>query len=337
MYGFEWVNFMVIITPPTVIALPSLGLLQVRGVDAAKYLQGQLTCDVRPISPQLATLGAYCDQKGRILASFHLFMGDDNYYLSMPRAILPATMTELQKFAIFSKVTLTDVSSEFSQFGILGPHPEMLLKDKSLSLPINVYETLTLHQAHLTAIRVPGVTPRFLFIIDNAHLADNPAIIVDEFKPATAANTTEDAWAVAEIVNGIASISPETVGLFTPHQLNYPNLGAVSFNKGCYRGQEIVARMQFLGKLKQHLARAVARISLRETRGHFTGVIKPGMALVDAEQRQVGEIVMAAKIDNSPNSPYELLITVMDSAVNNPQGLFLKNAENVRVNLLTNE
>jgi tRNA-modifying protein YgfZ len=307
---------MVITNHPTVIPLPSLGLLQVSGVDAAKFLQGQLTCDVRQISPQMATLGAYCDQKGRILASFRLFMRDNNYYLSLPKSILPATITELQKFAIFSKITLADVSDKFNQFGIVGAQPELLLKDKTLPLPAE--ENAAITHSGLTAIRVRGTIPRFLWLIET----DNASIVNDKFQTETEI-VPENVWVVAEITNGITSIYPETIGLFTPHQLNYPNLGAVSFNKGCYRGQEIVARMHFLGKLKQHLVRA---------QSEYNGVIKPGMVLVDSEQRPIGEIAMAVKI---ANSHYELLVTVMDRA-DNTQEIFINNAENTRINILTN-
>lgn len=214
--------------------LSPLGLISITGPDAAKFLQGQLTCDVREVTEQQSCLGAHCDPKGRVQFTFRLFKHLDVYYLRLPREMISHALSLLQKYIIFSKAKLADVSDEWS----------------SLKLTTDSFSTSQLQ----------------------------------------------------DIEAGIPTITTKTIGLFTPHDINYPLLNGVSFNKGCYTGQEIVARMHFLGKPKQRLYRV--SFSAKQTP-------EIGAKLL-ADQKEVGTLVNFAE---DGQQSYQALVVLQNSAI----------------------
>ncbi len=197
-----------------------LGLLSISGPDAKKFLQGQLTCDLEDVTLQESRLGAHCNPQGRIISFFRIVFFEDQYFLSMPSELVPIAMKTLQKYAVFFKVKLTDVSNDYYQWGYIGPE-----------MPANKADII---------IKVPDGN-RFHIITKNPEFSAN-----FELFPATE-------WKHLDMQALIPTIYPETSGLFLPHDLNLPALNAVSFKKGCFTGQEIIARMQYLGKLKKKL------------------------------------------------------------------------------------
>jgi folate-binding protein YgfZ len=219
-----------------------LGLIAISGPDAEKFLQGQLTCDVRDVNEQQSRLGAYCNHQGRVQATFRLFQHDGSYYLLLPVSMVSTTLALLQKYALFSKVTLTEATQNLTITDIPGDNPEK----------------------------------RIVLNIDTA------------------------VWELNHILAGIPTIYPETVGLFTPHMLNYDRFG-VSFNKGCYMGQEVVARTQYLGKAKQHMYLAQCSTTPPPT---------PGDAILTNEQLQAGTVVNIAP-DSQGHS--QLLVVLKDT------------------------
>lgn len=154
-----------------------LKIIVVSGPDAEKFLQGQLTCDVRQVTAE-PSLAAHCNAKGRVMSLFRIQRKDDTFQLLVPEDMVESTYTQLKKYAVFSKVKLDILNDE----------------------------------------------------------------IVDP------------AWHLRDIKAGIPRLYPQTIGEFLPHDINLVKLGAVSFAKGCYTGQEIIARMQNRGKLKKYLA-----------------------------------------------------------------------------------
>ncbi len=258
------------------IDLPSLGLIKITGLDAAKFLQGQLTCDVREVTEQQSRLGAHCDSKGRIQATFRLFYYQGDYYLQLPRTQIQPLLNVLKKYALFSKVTLTDISNEWQQLGITGDNCATALASLTEDpLPEKTDITLTSNNLIITRLPHHTTTPRFCLLIlttdshEGWRVGGFPATrslrawqgaaatgprdhrstnVVDKDKDKDFNN-----WQKLDIEAGIATLFPETANQFTPQQINYTALNAVSFTKGCYIGQEIIARTHYLGKAKQHL------------------------------------------------------------------------------------
>jgi len=222
--------------------VPGLGLLAVRSPTANSFLQGLVTCDVSQVSEANSLLGAHCNSKGRILFSFRLFLHDGVLYLKMPQEMIDRAIHHLQKYAMFSKVTLE-------------------------KLPVD---------------------------------SENKNSLSDI-----------NAWILADIQAGIATVYPATEGLFIPQMLNYSQLGALSFIKGCYIGQEIVARTEHLGKLKRHLHHAIIKAPEK--------TFSPGDVITRQDQDEIGSVANAA-LDNDKN--WQLLVVLQDEAVKNADTLF---------------
>ena len=200
------------------------------GVDAQKFLQGQITCDLNKLSAGANTLGAYSNIKGKVESMFRIWRLHEDYYLRLPASMVEATMQELQKYAIFSKVQLLHASNHLSGFGVYDSQLNLDLLDPELS----VLEILPGHR-----YEIYGTDEK----LEKAwHQCMARAKQVD---PAQ--------WELLDIEASIPEVYPETSAEFFPHDLNLPALNAVSFTKGCFRGQEIIARMQHRGNLKRRL------------------------------------------------------------------------------------
>ena len=241
----------------SMINLADYSLLRIGGSDAKKFLQGQLTCDVEKVDINTSILGAHCNAKGRVLSLFRLFRRDSNYYLLMPEDVIDAALAALKKYAIFSKVMLQ----------LLQPRCYGLLTaEHATHLPTQDHKVQ--HHENITYIRISDREPRYLLI----DFAGNMG--------ATGIEST--AWHLRDIIAGIPRLHPQTIGEFLPHYLNLPALGAISFTKGCYTGQEIIARMQHRGKLKQHL----------QLRYLYTNKnIPPGSRCRATENNIIGQII----------------------------------------------
>lgn len=212
--------------------LPRWGVIRARGADAAAFLHGQLTSDVAQLGPSQARLAGFCSAKGRLQASFLLWRpGPDEVLLACHAGVLPATLKRLSMFVLRAKCKLDDASAEWPLHGLAGPAAAGLLGDTPP------------WQCRLsggaTLIRLPEVdgTPRALA----AGPLDTSALPVLD----------EAAWRWLEVLSGVPLIEPATVDQFVPQMVNLELLGGVDFRKGCYPGQEVVARSQYRGTLKR--------------------------------------------------------------------------------------
>jgi len=222
--------------------LSYLGIIRITGDDKLTFLQGQLTNDMRNINNQQSQLGSYCTPKGRMLASFRLFGQDDSWYMVLPRPRLEAILKRLRMFVLMSKVSLEDVSDKFICCGFSGA---CVAQDLTIDLPLIADEVK--HAEGISFIRVDAQHPRYLAIGQFEDMHDTWQKL-DNAVPASTAF-----WRLYDIRSGIPTVYEETVEAFIPQMTNLQLLNGVSFTKGCYTGQEIVARMQYLGKLKRRM------------------------------------------------------------------------------------
>jgi folate-binding protein YgfZ len=225
--------------------LSQFGLIAASGQDTAEFLQGQVTNDVRRVDDEHSQLNSYCTPKGRILATFRVFHRDGTYYLRVPAERLGFVLRRLRMYVLRSQVVLEDVSDQVARFGLAGPNAERLLNDAlGSTLP---GEADGVHQAgDITVLRVPG--GRFECHGTSAALADLWTRLAAKARPVGA-----DAWMLTEIRAGVPHVLDATSEAFVPQMLNLHAIDGVSFRKGCYTGQEVVARMQYLGKLKRRM------------------------------------------------------------------------------------
>ncbi|MEE9451717.1 MAG: hypothetical protein V3V61_03060 [Gammaproteobacteria bacterium] len=265
-------------TQCTLAELTPLGMIKVSGQNAADFLQGQLSCDIKQLTATSTLLGTYCNQQGRVIALFRVFKHNDDHYLHIQRDIISVTLAKLQQYAVFSKVTLEDYSDQMISIGLSGMGIESILADCFTCLPQKLNETYLDNDCFIT--RVPGHVTRFL-------LFGNSASIVKHWQK-LATNLSIIAypgWELLDIMAGIPSIHPQTQEKFLPHNLNLNQLGALNFDKGCYLGQEIIARMHYRGRLKQRMI----RLHLETDQ-----MIVPGVTIKDLQDKTMGYIVRSS-------------------------------------------
>ncbi|RDH83955.1 MAG: folate-binding protein [endosymbiont of Galathealinum brachiosum] len=224
------------------------GLISIDGEDTADFLQGQLTNDVRDVSLQHSQLSAYCTHKGRMLANFRVFKRDDSYFLSLPQSLLESILKRISMFILMAKVTIKDNNDALIKIGLSGPKADEQLSNIISDLPT---ETDDVTQSNgYTIIKCAGTLPRYEIMGELEAIKKIWGQLDVNAAPAGA-----DAWETLDIMAGIPTITPETSEAFVPQMTNMHVINGVNFQKGCYTGQEVVARMQYLGKLKRRMFR----------------------------------------------------------------------------------
>lgn len=271
------------------------GLIALSGPDTEQFLQGQVTSDVSKVTLEHSQLSAHCNPKGRMLASFRIFRRDDVYYLRLPREMLDSTLKRLRMFVLRAKAVLEDASDTLVSTGLSGPNAETLLQAHLSQVPVQVDEVV---QAEgITVIRLPGIYPRFEIYAERKDMQKLWTALVAQTTP-----VGPESWKLLNIQAGIPTIYPETTDTFVPQMTNLHLMNGVSFKKGCYTGQEIVARSQYLGKLKRRMYRAHVNSNTRPHPGD--GLFSPQ---TDPNQ-SAGKIVNAA---SHPQDGYEVLAVVL--------------------------
>ena len=267
--------------------LDQLGVIRIEGDDAAKFIHGQLTQDFSLLGQDAARLSAFCSAKGRMLASFIGFKRPNGDILLIGSAdLVPATAKRLSMFVMRAKAKVVDATAEFSMWGLAGNAikniaagalPTWAKADFGAASVINLYPAVGVN-------RQLWVAP-----------ADSTAPEGDALEPAL--------WAWGEVQSGVATLSAPLVEVFVPQMLNYESIGGVNFKKGCYPGQEVVARSQFRGTLKR-----------RAYLVHAASGMEPGQSIFapnDADQ-PVATVVQAAA---APGGGFDAIISGQTAAI----------------------
>jgi tRNA-modifying protein YgfZ len=274
------------------VPLTHLGVIRVEGEDAAKFLQGQLTQDFALLGPAEARLAAFCSAKGRMQASFIGFKrSPTDILLVCSRDLLAPTLKRLSMFVMRAKAKLTDASDAFRLHGLAGETIKLIAKEQEPAWVKADFGSET-----LVFLYPAGGAPRALLV--------GPA---NEPLPAALAGASAlspDLWAWGEVRAGIATVTPPIVEAFVPQMLNYESVGGVNFKKGCYPGQEVVARSQFRGTLKR-----------RAFVAHIGGDVPPSVGQDvfhsnDAEQ-PVGTV---AQVAPAPGGGWDAIVSLQLSA-----------------------
>jgi folate-binding protein YgfZ len=215
--------------------LPHLGVIRVEGVDAATFLHSQLTQDFSLLDMSTARLAAFCSAKGRMQASFIGFKrSHDEILLICSRDLLAPTLKRLSMFVLRAKARLTDATADFSLFGLAGDAIQDIATGE-----YPAWAKADFGSANVVHLYPADGQPRALWVAP-----------VGEPAPEGAALGTE-LWLWGEVRSGVVTLTTPVVDAFVPQMLNYESVGGVNFKKGCYPGQEVVARSQFRGTLKR--------------------------------------------------------------------------------------
>jgi len=268
--------------PPAICRLPDWGLILVEGPDAPSFLQGQLTNSVLGLNANpsgviahgrsAARLTGYCTAKGRLLASawisLHSSQTTTQYALFVSRDLAPAFAKRLSMFVLRSKVTIRDASEEWPVYGVLEP-----------------IESLQ-----------PHIPPDAIALAMQTPVDTNPAkriVFASQMTVDTQLNSNE--WNASEVASGIPRIVAATQDQFVPQMVNLESVGGVDFKKGCYPGQEVVARSQYRGAIKRRLYLAKAQISSKS--------YPPATEIFheDDPGQPAGMVVLSAPNPNTPD------------------------------------
>jgi hypothetical protein len=251
--------------------LNSLGCITFSGPQAKDYLQGQVTVDVTKMAANAARFGAHCDFKGKAWSVFTALVSNDVFHLIMRKSALEKSLSEFKKYGVFSKVDIQQSSEELSFFGVSGN--ATLSAINSLFADLNDQHLSVTSNEFGSVICLNRSTPRYILALNLAGSA--------LLSKLTNADNYEDEshWEALDIFDGIPYVEAQTSNQFVPQMLNLQAVAGIDFDKGCYMGQETVARTKFLGRNKR-----ASYILIHQEVG-ISEALNPG----DALEKQAGE------------------------------------------------
>lgn len=289
--------------------LSGYGLIEVTGDDARGFLSGLSTSDVKLVSATVSQVSAICDTKGRVLASFLIFRRHDAYYLFLPADMVESVIRKLKLHVLRAKVSINDNGGNLRLIGLSGTGSTQLLS-QALAMPIQEDSLETTFQSgDYTVISLPGeAKPRWLVVGCN----DAMNVLCEKLLPDFSL-IDKNEWGYLDAISGMPFIVPATAGEYLPQMLNLESLGGLSFTKGCYPGQEVVARLHYRGKLKRKLFVAYAdsqllpdvgtplyRAENPNCIGHVLSAARcPNgqvalQAVIEIEQQSQGDVILAS-------------------------------------------
>jgi folate-binding protein YgfZ len=219
------------------VSLSDYGVIELIGPQSEQFLQGQLSCDLRELTANNWLYASHCDNKGKALATLFVARWADSWLLITSKDALQASISQLQKFGVFSQTTIRDASADFPLYGIFGTAaPARVAELLGQALGIEGPQPVTASTQQL--VLQIGTEPEQYLLVSNS-----PMVV----------NSDQQQWQQLEIQRGRATLQSATIAQFVPQMLNVQALHGISFKKGCYIGQETIARMKYLGKQKRAL------------------------------------------------------------------------------------
>lgn len=253
-------------------SLDHWGVLSISGPDTRKFLQGQLSCDINAITPDNAVFGALCTPKGRMISNFYLLQGDDcdTLLMLMPQECIALTQQTLSKYIVFSKAEMR-IAEQYALIGLSSDKPSNLLGLKNLQ---------RLQGQHLaTGPALCVANNRYLLCVERHQLETSWQILTEQLTVQGG-----NIWELADIQAGLGFVFAATQEEFIPQMLNMQLIDGINFDKGCYTGQEIIARTQYRGKIKRHM---------RRFNGSISNLPTPGDELLNDAGKMLATVVSA--------------------------------------------
>jgi len=262
---------------PVLTSLTHQGLIKVSGTDAVSFLQGQLTTDVNKVTENHAQLSAYCDPKGQVLAIFLVFKYQENLYLSFNYSLKEAIFKRLSMFVMRSDVQLSDVSNQLIHIGFAGDFADLDIQRRLNTKIKDEYETALIQEKgmeNVCAVKVPGPHHKYALFGPTEEMKKIWACL-----KSNAEVTNSYDWNLLNIAAGLPDITEQTSAQFLAQFLNLDKLNAIDFKKGCFPGQEMIARIHYRGKVTKRMFRIRTEALL---------ALKPGkiLFLIDHEDKK---------------------------------------------------
>ena len=295
--------------------LSQYSTLVIAGDDALSFMQGQFTNDVEKIDADNSQINGFCNKKGRMIANFRLFKHQNNYFVSIKDDLVDLSIEHLQNYILRAHVAIQDVSEQLIHLGLSGDKSPALLEEYIEN--VKTENDSVSHNENYIAIRVAGTQPRYEIFCSLEHAKTLWGKLADQVDIVNASS-----WDYLNIQAGLPYIDSQTSGEFVPQMANMELINGVSFTKGCFTGQEIVARMHYLGKLKKRCY----KIHIASEEQPKTG------AKLFAENARAGQntgaIIMTEK---NPVSGYDALAVIQIADTDSK--LFLNGADGPAVSV----
>ncbi|MET1254105.1 YgfZ/GcvT domain-containing protein [Aliikangiella maris] len=281
---------------PGLAHLSDFGCIEIKGPDSVRFLQGQITTNAENISTIFLSLSAMCNPQGRCVALFFIGKIDDSVILILSRETIEQALANIKKYAVFFKIEINDISDQKQVFGLAAE-----ATSEAVKIPSSVG-----HEFRIEQLNQPENQIFSFYLVSEKYQSDFDAAVVNFRK------CKQGDWLYWLNKNRIPWLDINSQNEFLPHNLNLPELGAVDFNKGCFTGQEVIARMQYKGSLKSHM-------QLLQTQEPVTVISKSKLWLGD---KTVGEVICAAANDENVS----ILALIKDNYLENK--IFRLNNEN---------
>ena len=278
--------------------LEHLGIIRVSGADARSFLQGQFSSDIQQLSADQTQISSYCNPKGRMLAIMRIVPAQDDLLLVLPKTVLPVIQKRLQLYILRAEVRLQDESDTLAIMELAGPSVAAVLP------AVPEQDSAQKQEGALHILRLSGDRPRYQLIGPMAEVQSYWQQAVQQHIIPTEAC----AWRLLDIRAGLPMLYPETVEAFVPQMTNLELVGGVSFQKGCYTGQEVVARMHYLGKQKRRMYRVQIAPGAEV-------VIGQAVYATDAREQAVGTFIDVAPLGAAGG--YEALVVCQINSIEN--------------------
>ncbi len=292
--------------PDTFISIvPGFGLLRVSGTDAGEFLHAQLTCDVNRMADGTGSTAAWCNPKGRVITTFVIYRLADEFFLLLPAVLQETVVKRLRMFVLRAEVEITDVTADRSVLGVRGRTEPLPLSEHPFSIH-NLNDRLHLF------LPDHGGESRCLIVDDTEKLESVWQGLAGAMQP-----VDSRCWQRLDMEAGIPWLNESTTEQFLPQELNLEDTGGLSFNKGCYPGQEVVARVHYRGQVKRRLYHATAEAD---------AAITAGTKVKDSDGKSVGLIVTSAPCDAGL-----LALAVIDTGSAGSGALALEHGGNLHI------
>ncbi|WP_299871273.1 folate-binding protein YgfZ [uncultured Cocleimonas sp.] len=288
--------------------LSERGLLEVTGEDAESFLQNQLTNDIRNVNDTTHQESAWCSPKGRIIANFRVFKRGDSFLLDLSADLVEHVTKKLRMYVMMSKVTIDDVSDSLVHFSYSGQGADAELNEILDNVP--KASTEAVQSGSLSVLSIAGSNPRF----DIFGEVDDCKSLWQKLS-GDAVIATSSHWDYLNIQAGIPMISTESSEAWIPQMVNYIHIGGVDFKKGCYPGQEVVARLNYLGKTKRRMFHIEAEVS---------SALEVGSPIKSENDTEAGKVLSSVV---NPEGKAEALVILKIAETTKPLTVSVDNQE----------
>ena len=295
--------------------LVSRAVIKISGEDALEFLHGQFSNDLKSLESGHWQLSSYSTPKGRLLAVFRITKLDDHFYIEVSADVVESFQKRLTMFVMRSKVTLENVSAEMLVCGLVGAGSAAVLEGVGITVPAEGHGLSASQANDVLVMRELGSLQRFVILASPAKMNE-----LWQAADTSVLRTIENTWVLSQVENGQPDVFEASREQFVAQMMNLHVLEAVNFKKGCYPGQEVVARLQYLGKLKRRMYRFAADCETLPTPG--------SEVFVEGEEGAAGKVAIAAF---SSSKSIELLAVMKVASVESEADLSLASGETLRL------